>query len=90
MRPEDYAEIVFDLGATEQQVMLRVYPHVLAGVSDVVEWLQSTTLRPYRTALSDERYAEFVDAFTAKLSEHYGDPDRLLYTFKRILFWARF
>ena len=90
LRPEDYAQILFDLGAVDQHVVLRVYPHVLGGVDDVVEWLQSTTLRPYRTALSDERYASFLDAFRAELTAHYGTPERLLYTFKRILFWARF
>lgn len=88
--PESYAEILFELGAAEQSVMLRVYPHVLAGTREVVAWLQGTTLRPYRDALEPDRFAAFVEAFTQKLIAEYGEPPQLLYTFKRILFWARF
>lgn len=90
LAPEQYAEILHDLGATKQQVVLRVYDHVLPRTLDVVEWLKGTTLRPYRTALTPERYESFVDEFSHRLVAQYGDRDGFLYTFKRILFWARF
>jgi trans-aconitate 2-methyltransferase len=90
LAPERYAEILYQLGATHQSAMLRVYPHVLAGPREVVEWIQGTTLRPYRNALDPDRYRRFVEAYTHKLIAVYGEPAELLYTFKRILFWARF
>lgn len=88
--PEHYAEILYELGASGQTVLVRVYPHVLAGPRAVVQWLEGTTMRPYRNAIDSDRYPEFVQAYTQKLIAQYGDPVELLYTFKRILFWARF
>lgn len=88
--PERYAEILHELGATEQVVFLKVYPHVLAGPREVVDWLQGTTLRPYRNALDPDHYDRFVEAYTERIIGEYGEPSELLYTFKRILFWARF
>lgn len=90
MLPEEYAEILHELGASEQRVFLRVYPHVLDRTLDVVDWLQGTTLRPYRKALDESAYAEFIEDFSNRLIERYGDVEDFLYTFKRILFWARF
>lgn len=98
MLPEQYATILHDLGAVEQQVLLRVYPHELENVLAVVDWLQSTTLRPYRKALDAERYDAFIADFSQRLVDHWraenagGDPadGPYLYTFKRILFWAQF
>lgn len=90
MLPEEYAEILHALGATEQYVMLRVYPHVLDRTLDVVEWLESTTLRPYKKALDDANYAAFIEDFSSRLIDRFGDVEDFLYTFKRILFWAQF
>ena len=55
-----------------------------------LEWLQGTTLRPYRTALKPADYEAFVSDFSQRLVDHYGDVADFLYTFKRILFWAHF
>lgn len=90
MSPEQYAEILHTLGAVEQHVMLRVYPHVLDRTLDVVEWLESTTLRPYKKALDDSTYSAFIEDFSSRLIDRYGDVEDFLYTFKRILFWAQF
>ncbi len=68
----------------------RVYAHVLPDTLAVVDWLQGTTLRPYRSRLDDEQYQRFLDAFSARLLDRYGEQSPFLYTFKRILFHATF
>lgn len=90
MLPEQYAEVLHDLGATEQHVALRVYPHVLPRTLDVVEWLEGTTLRPYKKILGDSTYRAFTEDLSSRLVDRYGDVEDFLYTFKRILFWAQF
>lgn len=91
LAPERYAEILHQLGAVEQKVMLRVYPHVLDTTLDAVEWMKGTTLTAYEKALIDHaNYATLLAEVEAAVLDHYGEQAPFLYTFKRILFWARF
>lgn len=88
--PEDYSQILHDLGAVEQKVMLRVYPHVLASTSEVTEWIKGTALNSYRDALSEAQFEEFLTTYTERLLTEVGDHSPYLFTFRRILMWARF
>jgi trans-aconitate 2-methyltransferase len=91
LAPERYATLLWALGAAETWVGLRVYPHELSAVTDVVEWLKGTTLTRVRKALGDDdRYAAFVELYADALLERLGHQQPYLFTFKRILFWARF
>jgi trans-aconitate 2-methyltransferase len=91
LAPERYASLLWDLDAVDQWVGLRVYAHELASTADVVEWLKGTTLNRVREALADDdRYQAFVDQLTSAVLDRLGDQSPFLYTFKRILFWARF
>jgi trans-aconitate 2-methyltransferase len=77
------------LGFTRQHVRLQVYPHHLASTADVVEWVKGTNLTRFERRLSPELYAEYLDRYRARLLDALGDHRPYLYTFKRILFWAR-
>jgi trans-aconitate 2-methyltransferase len=91
LTPERYATMLWNLGASEQWVALRVYPHELEDTAEVVEWLKGTTLTRVRKELhDDDRYGAFVEQLTDRVLERLGDHRPFLYTFKRILFWARF
>ena len=88
---ERYAEVLYDLGAVQQKVMLRVYPHVLDTTLDVVQWMKGTTLNAYRAALIDEsNYDQLVAEIEEQTLDHFGLREPFFYTFKRILFWAQF
>jgi trans-aconitate 2-methyltransferase len=88
--PERYAEILWELGATQQIVRLGVYGMEMAEWSDVVEWTSGTALVRVRTSLPPELYDEFVHRYRERLGEHLGHRSPYFYAFKRILFWARF
>lgn len=91
LTPERYATRLWTLGATDLWVAMRVYPHELAATTEVVEWLKGTTLNRVREELGDDdRYHAFVEQLTTRVLERLGDQRPFLYTFKRILFWARF
>ncbi len=106
LAPEHYAQILHGLGAVEQHVALRVFTHELPSTGDVVEWLKSTTLNPIRIALdtldrqpgserpdsADEtaRFDQFCQAYREQLIALEGYREPYLFTFKRILMWARF
>ena len=89
LAPETYAEILDSLGFGRQHVRLQVYPHHLESSADVVEWVKGTSLTRIKSRLSPALYDEFVGRYTERLVARIGDKHPYLYTFKRILFWAR-
>jgi trans-aconitate 2-methyltransferase len=87
--PAVYSQLLYDLGFTRQHVRLQVYPHVLGSTAEVVEWVKGTSLTRFRDALTPELFDEFVARYRERLLEVVGDRSPYLYTFKRVLFWAR-
>jgi trans-aconitate 2-methyltransferase len=90
LRPEEYAVVLDDLGAVEQQVRLQVYVHHLPSSADVVEWVKGTTLTRVKRATDADGYERFLTAYRTRLLEVIGDRAPYTYPFKRILFRARF
>lgn len=88
--PEWYAAVLHELGATAQTVRLQVFTHLLDSTSEVTEWIKGTSLNRYRIALGDARFDDFQREFTTRLLAQLGDQRPYLFTFKRILMWARF
>ena len=89
LAPEEYAELLDQLGFGDQHVRLQVYVHHLASSADVVEWAKGTHLTYFRTRLTDELYEQYVDRYRRRLLGDIGEREPYLYTFKRILFWGR-
>src|SRR5204863_44643 len=61
LMPEQYAHLLFRLGFHEPSVRLIVYPHVLGGPEEVVEWVKGTVLAEYSRHLPDGLFDAFVD-----------------------------
>jgi trans-aconitate 2-methyltransferase len=89
LAPERYAALLHELGYEAQHVRLRVYPHVLSSSDDVVEWVRGTNLNRILSRLSAGLHESFVDAYRTALLERIGHHSPYLYTYKRILMWAR-
>jgi trans-aconitate 2-methyltransferase len=90
LTPEIYADLLYELGARKQVVRMEVYGHELSSTSDVVEWVKGTLLTPYRTRLSPELFAAFIDRYRERLLEELGEREPYFYGFRRILCWAHF
>jgi len=89
LAPDAYARLLHRLGFEDPAVRLIVYPHVLAGRAEVVEWMKGTLLTEYARHLPDDMYDRFVDAYRARLTERLDDATPFFFPFKRILCWAR-
>ena len=87
--PERYAEILDELGFSQQHVRLQVYGHHLDSSAAVLEWTKGTTLLRFKSMLPPEVFDLFVERYSSRLSEVLGKRAPYFYTFKRILFWAR-
>jgi trans-aconitate 2-methyltransferase len=89
LAPEEYAELLDELGFGEQHVRLQVYVHRLDSSADVVEWAKGTHLTYFRARLSNELYDLYLERYRTRLLDVIGERQPYLYTFKRILFWGR-
>jgi trans-aconitate 2-methyltransferase len=89
LRPEQYAQLLFDLGFERQHVQLTVYPHILPTSRDSVEWVKGTTLTRFRAALPTELYQRFLADYEDRLLEVIGAHEPHFFPFRRILMWAR-
>ncbi|MEZ5256491.1 MAG: methyltransferase domain-containing protein [Ilumatobacteraceae bacterium] len=90
LAPEAYAELLHDLGAVEQHVSMRVYPHLLESSSAVVDWTRGTSLTRFARRLDPATFEDFAAAYRRSLLGELGDRSPYFYGFKRILIWARF
>lgn len=89
LRPEQYAELLFDLGYAEQTVRLQVYGPVLPSTAAVVDWMQGTSLTRFGRVLDDTTYEALVDRYRERLVEVVGERSPYYFSFKRILMVAR-
>ena len=88
LSPGVYARLMFRLGFGDPVVRLIVYPHVLSGPENVVEWVKGTLLAEYSRHLPAEGFARFLDEYRRRLLERIGDDRPFLFPFKRILLWG--
>lgn len=89
LAPDQYAELLYELGITEPHVRLQVYPHVFESSADVVEWTRGTSLTRFFKRLPADLHEPFVEAYRDELLGRIGRQEPYFYAFKRILMWGR-
>lgn len=85
---ETYAHWLFALQAEQITVLEKVYPHVLASASDILEWVKGTALRPYLARLPLELQGEFLRAYQQEIVRHLPETP-VFYGFRRMLIYAQ-
>jgi trans-aconitate 2-methyltransferase len=90
LAPEVYARLLHRLGFAEQRVRAEVYAHVLPGPEAVVDWVLGTLLTAYEERLPADAFARFLADYRARLLAALPGERPFLFTFRRILMWARF
>jgi len=88
LAPDAYARLMFRLGFDVPAVRVIVYPHVLPGPEDVVEWVKGTLLAEYSRHLPPDMFERFLDDYRRRLLERIGSERPFLFAFKRILLWG--
>jgi trans-aconitate 2-methyltransferase len=89
LEPEAYARLLFRYGFADPIVRLIVYPHVLTGPEDVVEWTKGTLLTEYARHLPGDLFDEFVEQYRARLMARLDSERPFFFPFKRILCWGQ-
>jgi trans-aconitate 2-methyltransferase len=88
LKAEEYSKLLFDLGFSDQKVLIKVYPHVLESRDGVIEWVKGTLLTHYEKVMPADDYKKFKEAYRKKLFKVLPDEKPFFYPFKRILIWA--
>jgi len=84
-----YAELYWRLGFDRPNVRLQIYPHVLPGPEDAVEWIKGTLLTAYENRLDRATFAEFLDEYRRRLLAELPQERPCFFPYQRILMWGR-
>ena len=87
--PEKYAQLMFKLGFKEQNVFMKVYPHVLPDRDQVIEWVKGTMLTSFEKRLSADMFQKFLDTYRSELFKVLPDEKPFFYPFKRLFISAQ-
>jgi trans-aconitate 2-methyltransferase len=87
--PDRYARVLYRAGFSDPHVRMIVYPHVLASRDAVVEWMKGTLLTEYARHLPDDLFADFVEAYRARVLPALDASEPYFFPFKRILCWGQ-
>jgi len=87
--PEAYAGLLYRCGFEDPIVRLIVYPHVLAGPDEVVEWMKGTLLTEYARHLPADLFDRFVEEYRTRLIARLDATRPFFFPFKRILCWGQ-
>ena len=89
LAPEQYAQLLYDLGFVRQHVRLQVYPHVLPSSRHVVEWVRGTTLTRFQKVLEPSLFERFLADYERELLAEIGEHQPFFFGFRRVLLWGR-
>lgn len=89
LAPQAYAELLHELGYARQHVRLQVFAHTLPATEAVGDWLAGSTLNRFKQLLPAALFAAYRERLRHRSIEVLGDRRPWLFTFKRVLLWAR-
>lgn len=89
LEPRAYAELLHRLGFREQEVLQRVYAHLLPNWREVVRWVEGTTLTDYQRRMEPAEYAAFLAEYETRMGRALPHDEPLLFPFQRTFFWGR-
>jgi len=84
---EQYAQVLYDVGATDIVIFEKVYPHVLPDADALADWTSGTALVPFMERLPDDLRASFMARYRERLRQRFPQTP-VFYGFRRILFSA--
>jgi trans-aconitate 2-methyltransferase len=89
LEPEVYSRLLYRLGFGDPIVRLIVYPHVLAGPEEVVEWSLGTLITEYARHLPADMATQFIAEYRTRLLDRLEPARPFFFPFKRVLCWGQ-
>ncbi|MBV8136970.1 MAG: methyltransferase domain-containing protein [Deltaproteobacteria bacterium] len=87
--PARYRQMLGEIGFSEIDCYYHTFHHPMQSPAEVVEWYRATGLRPFVSALPEDRRTAFLDSYRQRLERAYGTSGAVVFDFKRLFIWAR-
>lgn len=84
---DEYAQILFDAGMKNIQVIKKIYPIIADGVEILYDFIAGSALIPYLDRLEEIQQKTFISAYKERIASHFFQFPAI-YTFKRILMYG--
>jgi trans-aconitate 2-methyltransferase len=84
---DQYAQIMFDGGLEDIQVLQKVYPIIAADHDTLYNFISGSALIPYMELLNEEQKILFTNTFKKRIALHFPKLPAI-YAFKRILLYG--
>eukprot|EP01129_Flabellula_baltica_P006751 TRINITY_DN2567_c0_g1_i4.p1 TRINITY_DN2567_c0_g1~~TRINITY_DN2567_c0_g1_i4.p1 ORF type:complete len:305 (-),score=50.29 TRINITY_DN2567_c0_g1_i4:20-898(-) len=88
LEPEEYLQILHNLGYKRYKAYVNVYPHLLKNAGEMAQWTKGSVLSYYRDMFPEEVFEQFYDEYATTLVKRVDDSSPFLYTFKRVFIWG--
>ena len=85
---DDYAQLMFDNGLTDIQVVKKVYPIIADSPKTLFDFISGSALIPYMERLSESQQKLFVSEYKSRIENAFKQFPAM-YAFKRILLYGR-
>ncbi|OMQ13088.1 methyltransferase domain-containing protein [[Flexibacter] sp. ATCC 35103] len=85
---DNYAQILFDGGLEELQILQKVYPIIANDHEKLYNFISGSALIPYIERLEGEQKALFIQIYKERIAAHFPKLPAI-YSFKRILLYGR-
>jgi len=85
---DEYAQILFDGGLQELQILQKVYPIIANDHETLYNFISGSALIPYIERLEGEEKALFIKTYKERIAEHFPKLPAI-YSFKRILLYGK-
>lgn len=85
---DDYAQILFDGGLEDIQILQKVYPIIADDHDTLYNFISGSALIPYIERLEGEQQELFIKRYKERIAEHFPKLPAI-YSFKRLLLYGR-
>jgi trans-aconitate 2-methyltransferase len=85
---DEYAQLMFDAGLINMQIVQKVYPIIAENADQLFDFISGSALIPYMERLSGERQRLFVEQYQSRIRTAVKKFPAI-YAFKRLLLYGR-
>jgi trans-aconitate 2-methyltransferase len=85
---DDYAQILFDGGLENLQIMQKVYPIIANDHDTLYNFISGSALIPYIEKLEDDQKELFIKTYKERIAIHFPKLPAI-YSFKRLLLYGQ-